>query len=196
MTRRETRAYSHVFAHTLVNYWRVAGRLNKNPQRSAGFRVLKAPDVPSVLVELGYLSNEKDEMALTSPEWRDKASSRMAEAIEAFFAAGKVCGLRTRKTRLNPKTRIRVPEQHPEAHLDARRPSANDTAARESRHSGRVRILRQNRMKRRPDSARDRRERSGTIRSGARTADKLLTQKRRTDKRSTLSSAWGSERIC
>jgi len=41
LTRRETRAYSHFFAHTLTNYWRVAGRLNKNPQRSAGFRVFK-----------------------------------------------------------------------------------------------------------------------------------------------------------
>lgn len=87
LTRRETRAYSHVFARTLVNYWKVAGRLNKNPQRSAGFRVLKAPDVPSVLLELGYLSNQKDDLALTSPEWRDQASSRVAEAIEAFFSA-------------------------------------------------------------------------------------------------------------
>lgn len=87
LTRRETRAYSHVFARTLVNYWKVAARLNKNPQRSAGFRVLKAPDVPSVLLELGYLSNEKDDLALTSPEWRDKATSRVAEAIEAFFSA-------------------------------------------------------------------------------------------------------------
>ena len=87
LTRRETRAYSHFFAHTLVNYWRVAGKLNKNPQRAAGFRVLKAPDVPSVLLELGYLSNEKDELALASPQWRDKASSQVAEAIKAFFAA-------------------------------------------------------------------------------------------------------------
>jgi N-acetylmuramoyl-L-alanine amidase len=87
LTRRETRAYSRFFAHTLVNYWRVAGRLNKNPRRSAGFRVLKAPDVPSVLLELGYLSNEKDGLALTSAQWRDKASSQVAEAIKAFFSA-------------------------------------------------------------------------------------------------------------
>jgi N-acetylmuramoyl-L-alanine amidase len=87
LTRRETRAYSHFFARTLVNYWRVAGRLNKNPRRSAGFRVLKAPDVPSVLLELGYLSNEKDGLALASAQWREKASSQVAEAIEAFFAA-------------------------------------------------------------------------------------------------------------
>jgi N-acetylmuramoyl-L-alanine amidase len=86
LTRRETRAYSHVFAHTLVNYWKATARLNKNPQRSAGFRVLKAPDVPSVLLELGYLSNEKDDVALTSPAWREKAVARMTEAVAAFFA--------------------------------------------------------------------------------------------------------------
>jgi N-acetylmuramoyl-L-alanine amidase len=86
LTRRETRAYSHAFAHTLLNYWRVAGRLNKNPRRSAGFRVLKAPDVPSVLLELGYLSNEKDDIALLSPQWRDKAVTKMTEAIAAFFS--------------------------------------------------------------------------------------------------------------
>ena len=86
LTRQETRAYSHVFARTLVNYWKVAGRLNKNPSRSAGFVVLKAPDVPSVLLELGYLSSPIDSAALTSDDWRDKATSRMAEAIEAYFA--------------------------------------------------------------------------------------------------------------
>lgn len=86
LTRRETRAYSHYFAHTLVNYWRVSAHLNKNPQRSAGFRVLKAPDVPSVLLELGYLSNPADGQALNSPQWRDTASSQVANAIEAFFA--------------------------------------------------------------------------------------------------------------
>lgn len=87
LTRRETRAYSHYFAHTLVTYWRATGRLNKNPQRSAGFRVLKAPDVPSVLLELGYLSNKEDGLVLNSSQWRDKASTQVAEAIEAFFSA-------------------------------------------------------------------------------------------------------------
>jgi len=87
LTRRETRAYSHVFARTLVNYWKVAGRLNKNPERAAGFRVLKAPDVPSVLIELGYLSSDKDAASFVSPEWRDKTAEKIAEAIAAFFAA-------------------------------------------------------------------------------------------------------------
>ncbi len=87
LTRRETRAYSHVFARTLVNYWKGAGRLNKNPERAAGFRVLKAPDVPSVLIELGYVSNEKDAASFTSADWREKTSEKIVEAIEAFFAA-------------------------------------------------------------------------------------------------------------
>lgn len=86
LTRQETRAYSHVFARTLVNYWKVAGRLNKNPQRAAGFVVLKAPDVPSVLLELGYLSSAADAASLTSDAWRDRATGRMAEAIEVYFA--------------------------------------------------------------------------------------------------------------
>jgi N-acetylmuramoyl-L-alanine amidase len=86
LTRRETRALSHVFARTILNYWKVAGRLNKNPQRSAGFMVLKAPDVPSVLLELGYLTNQKDDRALSSAEWREATASRVAEAIAAYFA--------------------------------------------------------------------------------------------------------------
>lgn len=86
LTRQETRAYSHVFARTLINYWKVVGHLNKNPRRSAGFVVLKAPDVPSVLLELGYLSNAGDAASLTSEEWRVKAADRMAEAVEAYFA--------------------------------------------------------------------------------------------------------------
>lgn len=45
-----------------------------------------APDVPSVLVELGYLSNAKDAASLVSPKWRDATSTRLAAAIDAFFA--------------------------------------------------------------------------------------------------------------
>ncbi len=87
LTRQETRTYSHVFARTLVNYWQVAARLNKNPERSAGFRVLKAPDVPSVLIELGYLSNAADGAALTSARWRDTTTDKVVTAIDAFFTA-------------------------------------------------------------------------------------------------------------
>lgn len=86
LTRRETRAFAHLYARSLVGYLSKATRLNKNPNRSAGFKVLKAPDIPSVLLELGYLSSEKDAQAMASPEWREKATQAVARSVEAFFA--------------------------------------------------------------------------------------------------------------
>ncbi len=86
LTRRETRAYSHVFARTLVSVWREAARLNKNPLRSAGFKVLKAPDVPSALLELGYLSSQKDSALLMDAEWRARTAAAVARSIDQFFA--------------------------------------------------------------------------------------------------------------
>ncbi|MDI4640626.1 N-acetylmuramoyl-L-alanine amidase [Rhodoblastus acidophilus] len=93
LTRRETRAYSSVFARSLAQYFKVAARLNKNPRRSAGFVVLKSPDVPSVLLELGYLSNARDVSDLTSPAWRDKATTQVAKAIDNYFAMRQPAGL-------------------------------------------------------------------------------------------------------
>lgn len=87
LAQRETRAYSAQFSQALISRWKEAGSLNKNPARSAGFVVLKSFDIPSVLLELGYLSSERDLARLTSPEWRDRAAGKTAEAIEAFFAA-------------------------------------------------------------------------------------------------------------
>jgi N-acetylmuramoyl-L-alanine amidase len=89
LKRRETRAYSHIFSRGLVENLRSAARLNANPERSAGFVVLKAPEFPSVLVELGYLSNPQDVQALSSPEWRAKTASAMVRTIDVFFASPK-----------------------------------------------------------------------------------------------------------
>lgn len=86
LMRRETRTYSHLFARTLVGQITAASRLNKNPQRSAGFWVLRAPDVPSVLLELGYLSSKSDVQLLTQAEWRDKAAEAIAFSISSFLA--------------------------------------------------------------------------------------------------------------
>jgi N-acetylmuramoyl-L-alanine amidase len=63
-----------------------ATRMYKHPLKSAGFRVLKAPDVPSVLVELGYVSNKSDLEHLVSDSWRSKTVGSMVQAIDAFFA--------------------------------------------------------------------------------------------------------------
>ncbi|RBP03061.1 N-acetylmuramoyl-L-alanine amidase [Roseiarcus fermentans] len=87
LKRRETRAYSHLFSRRLVDGLKGATRLNHNPERSAGFVVLKAPEFPSVLVELGYLSNVQDVAALTSADWRARTAAAMVKAIDAFLAA-------------------------------------------------------------------------------------------------------------
>jgi N-acetylmuramoyl-L-alanine amidase len=84
LIRRETHSFSISFARSLVEELSETVGLINNPHRYAGFRVLKAPDVPSVLVELGYLSNPKDEAQLRDPDWRGKAAESIANAIEAF----------------------------------------------------------------------------------------------------------------
>jgi N-acetylmuramoyl-L-alanine amidase len=86
LKRRETRTYAHVFSRGVVDNLRSAAKLNHNPERSAGFVVLKAPEFPSVLVELGYLSNAEDAKSLASSEWRVKTAAAMVKAIDAFFA--------------------------------------------------------------------------------------------------------------
>src|SRR5579863_6041498 len=86
LKRRETRTYAHIFSRGLVDNLRGAAKLSHNPERSAGFVVLKAPEFPSVLVELGYLSNPQDVQSLLSPEWRARAAAAMVKAIDAFFA--------------------------------------------------------------------------------------------------------------
>lgn len=87
LIRRETHNFSMSFAHTLVGQLSTSVGLINNPQRSAGFKVLKAPDVPSVLVELGYLSNAKDEAQLLDAEWRDKAAQSITNAVALFASA-------------------------------------------------------------------------------------------------------------
>lgn len=84
LIRRETHSFSIRFARTLVGELTDSIGVINNPHRFAGFKVLKAPDVPSVLVELGYLSNAKDEELLQSADWRRKAAASIAKAVEVF----------------------------------------------------------------------------------------------------------------
>ena len=85
LAQRETKTFSLQFAHKLVADLKPATRLHKTPLKSAGFRVLKAPDVPSVLVELGYVSNREDLQALLSDGWRNRTTEAMAQAIDGYF---------------------------------------------------------------------------------------------------------------
>ncbi len=86
LAQRETRTFSNRFARILMGEMKTATRMHKRPLKSAGFRVLKAPDVPSVLVELGYVSNKGDMEHLISDSWRAKTAASMAKAIDAFLA--------------------------------------------------------------------------------------------------------------
>lgn len=87
LAQRETKAFSMQFAHKLVADLKGVARLHKEPLKSAGFRVLRAPDVPSVLVELGYVSNRDDLRLLMSDSWRDRTADSIAKAIDAYLSA-------------------------------------------------------------------------------------------------------------
>lgn len=87
LAQRETKAFSMQFAHKLVADLRGVARLHKEPLKSAGFRVLRAPDVPSVLVELGYVSNRDDLHSLMSDTWRDRTADSIVKAIDAYLSA-------------------------------------------------------------------------------------------------------------
>jgi N-acetylmuramoyl-L-alanine amidase len=86
LAQRETRTFSNRFARLLMGEMKSTVRMHKHPLKSAGFRVLKAPDVPSVLVELGYVSNKGDLEHLVSESWRSRTVGSMALAIDAFLA--------------------------------------------------------------------------------------------------------------
>ena len=85
LAKRETKTFSLQFARTMVGELKNAVRLHQNPLKSARFVVLRAPDVPSVLVELGYVTNKADLQSLVSAEWRGRTADAIVQAIHTFF---------------------------------------------------------------------------------------------------------------
>jgi N-acetylmuramoyl-L-alanine amidase len=85
LAQRETKTFSMQFARTVVDEFKSAARMHKHPLKSAGFKVLTAPDVPSVLIELGYMSTKDDLKQLNSPVWRARTAQAVVKAVEAFF---------------------------------------------------------------------------------------------------------------
>jgi N-acetylmuramoyl-L-alanine amidase len=86
LAKRETKAFSANFARNVVKDIGATAHLYKHPLKSAGFRVLKAPDVPSVLIELGYVSNARDLRQLVSETWRSRTADAVAHAVQTYFA--------------------------------------------------------------------------------------------------------------
>ncbi|GMB81436.1 N-acetylmuramoyl-L-alanine amidase [Shinella zoogloeoides] len=87
LTRRETQAFSINLAESVVGKFKDEVLLINNPHRHAGFRVLTAPDVPSILLELGFLSNKEDEQLLVDPAWQKKVAGLIAKAVEEYRTA-------------------------------------------------------------------------------------------------------------
>ncbi len=95
LTMRDTMNQSKFFANTLVSEMDGRGiRTLERPHRYAGFAVLKAPDIPSVLIELGFLSNKTEAQLLSRPDHRMKIISALIKGIDGYFE----------KVRLNQKT--------------------------------------------------------------------------------------------
>lgn len=86
LSQNDSRNKSSKFAAYVVDEMRKQVKLVNNTHKFAGFAVLKAPDIPSVLVELGYLSNYTEETYLRRPEYRSKLAASIARAVVKYFS--------------------------------------------------------------------------------------------------------------
>ena len=98
LTQRATTNRSAVFAKVLLEKLNGRTVLLRRSHRDAGFAVLLAPDVPAVLLEMGFITNPEDERQLADPKRRDKFMAGVVEAVDAYFEgqsryAGVVGGL-------------------------------------------------------------------------------------------------------
>ena len=85
LMRRETADFSFRLREHLLRRLRHSIRMSRSPRRSANFRVLRQPETPSVLIELGYMSNTQDVRELIKPRWQERAAKAIALAVDAYF---------------------------------------------------------------------------------------------------------------
>ena len=88
LAQRDANNKSIRMAEVMVEELADVSRLARRKRQSAGFVVLKSPEMPSVLIELGYLSNPTDERQLTDPAYVSRLAAGMVRAIERFFRSG------------------------------------------------------------------------------------------------------------
>tara|TARA_X000000950_G_scaffold287075_1_gene397968 strand:- start:18361 stop:19449 length:1089 start_codon:yes stop_codon:yes gene_type:complete len=85
LTQRETMNQSSYFVDFLIKEFRIRTKLLQRTHRFAGFAVLKAPDIPSVLIEMGYLSNKKDAELLVKNNYHEKIIDSINNGIDNYF---------------------------------------------------------------------------------------------------------------
>jgi N-acetylmuramoyl-L-alanine amidase len=86
LMKRETANFSAEFSRTLVRSLKSNVSLSRDPERAAAFKVLRQTHAPSVLVELGYVSNPDESRQMQSVAWQAKVAASIAAAVEAYFA--------------------------------------------------------------------------------------------------------------
>jgi len=89
LVRRETRGESAHLARQMVGSLEQEVPMLPNPDRHAGFVVLQSTEIPSILVEMGFMSNPQDEGFLRRPAYRARVASAMKQAIDAYFATAR-----------------------------------------------------------------------------------------------------------
>lgn len=85
LLRRETLNFSADFSNLLVARLSKSIAMSKDPQKSAAFKVLKQPHAPSVLIELGYMSNSRDQATMTTKAWQNKVAEAIGAAVDSYF---------------------------------------------------------------------------------------------------------------
>ncbi|WDR05663.1 N-acetylmuramoyl-L-alanine amidase [Devosia rhodophyticola] len=85
LMRRETRVQSFKAARDIVHQMEPSVQLRRYPERQADFFVLQSPDVPSILLELGFISNPTDMANLLKVDWRDRTAEAVARGISSYF---------------------------------------------------------------------------------------------------------------
>jgi len=93
LSQTDSRNKSSKFASYVVNQMQKSVKLVDNTHRFAGFAVLKAPDIPSVLLEMGYLSNRQEEKLLKQSSYRKKLANSVAAAIDNYFNDPEIAAL-------------------------------------------------------------------------------------------------------
>jgi N-acetylmuramoyl-L-alanine amidase len=79
------RERTNVFVRSVINFMGGSTNLMDNPDRGAAFVVLKTAKMPSILIELGYITNAEDAQQLTSAKWRDTVSGSIVTAVDSYF---------------------------------------------------------------------------------------------------------------